>query len=238
MGADLAQGLIFNGAVSIAVNAVGVVMLMGWIPPVTSLIALLAVLAPYVTLLAFRAEYLRERLPSNRVSRFFCNALAQAHEHARKDKRSRRALWTDAMSLVPALISIILGSYGMVHTAVLLGHRWGIPQRDIGMLVLAALTGVPNVLASIRLAIKGRGSAVISEALDSNSLNVLAGVCLPAVLLGLGPISGLTDTAAWWMLAMTTLIVALTLWRRGLTRWEAAGVIAIYAAFVLVVVLW
>ena len=64
----------------------------------------------------------------------------------------------DLYTLVPALTAVVLGSIGMVNTALALGDRGGISQIVIGTVVLARLTGLPNVLASVRLALQGRGS--------------------------------------------------------------------------------
>lgn len=47
-------------------------------------------------------------------------------------------------------------------------NAWGLNTTIVGMLILAALTGVPNVITSIKLALDGRGTAVMSEALNSN----------------------------------------------------------------------
>jgi len=46
-----------------------------------------------------------------------------------------------------------------------------------GMLVLANLTGISNLVAAISLARRGKGSAVMSEALNSNALNLVFGLC-------------------------------------------------------------
>ena len=103
----------------------------------------------------------------------------------------------------------------MVRTASVLGEKWSVPHVVIGMLILATLTGVPNVFAAIRLAIHGRGAAVISESLNSNTINVLAGICLPALIIGLSGVSASAQLAAWWLLAMTVLVVAFTVTAAG-----------------------
>jgi hypothetical protein len=59
---------------------------------------------------------------------------------------------------------------------------------------------------------RASGSAVVSESLNSNSLNVLAGVALPFLVLWLGSASGLI-----------------------LRRAEGAAIVALYVAFVVVV---
>src|SRR6476661_7704095 len=86
------------------------------------------------------------------------------------------------VAIIGALIAIDLlpGSVGLVLAA----------------LVLAALTSIPNLIAAVRLARHGRGAACVSEALNANNANVLAGLCVPAVILGLGSASGITTFAA------------------------------------------
>ena len=74
-----------------------------------------------------------------------------------------------------------------------------------------------------------------SEALNSNSLNVLAGLALPALVVSLGPASGLERFSVWWLVGMTIFAVTLTYVRRGLHRLDGAAIILLYAAFAVVI---
>ena len=49
--------------------------------------------------------------------------------------------------------------------------------------MLAAVTSLPNAVAAVYLARRGRAAATLSEALNSNTINVLAGLLLPAALI-------------------------------------------------------
>ena len=109
------------------------------------------------------------------------------------------------------------------------------PNAVLGTLVLATLTGLPNVLAAVRLAARGRGTAVVSETLNSNSVNALVGGLLPAMIFGAGRLDGRAEVAIIWSVAMTLLALVLASSRRGLTRWGGAVLIGVYAAFVVVV---
>jgi Ca2+/Na+ antiporter len=55
-----------------------------------------------------------------------------------------------------------------------------------GGVVLAAVTSLPNAVAAVYLAIRGRGAAMLSTTLNSNTLNVTGGLLLPAAITGLG----------------------------------------------------
>jgi Ca2+/Na+ antiporter len=63
-----------------------------------------------------------------------------------------------------------------------MGSRFVIPEIVVGGLVLAAVTSLPNAVAAIYLAARGRGAATLSTALNSNTLNVAIGLLVPAAL--------------------------------------------------------
>jgi Ca2+/Na+ antiporter len=86
----------------------------------------------------------------------------------------------------------------------------------------------------VRLARHGRGAACVSESLNSNNANILVGLCIPAVIVGLGSASGIEIFTACWMIGMTAIAVALG-FGRGLTRREGAVLIALYVVFAIVV---
>jgi len=136
-----------------------------------------------------------------------------------------------------ALVTVIIASITMERAASSLGHRFGVPEIITGGLVLAAVTSLPNAVAAIYLASRGRGAATLSTALNSNTLNVVAGLLLPGAILGLGAASGQTQLVTAWYAALTLAVLGLAWLYRGLTRWSGVTVIVAYAAFTVSVVL-
>ena len=61
------------------------------------------------------------------------------------------------------------------------------------------MIGLPNSVAAVYLAARGRGAAMLSTTLNSNALNVTAGLLLPATIAGLGGVgpSGLSPCGTW-----------------------------------------
>lgn len=231
------RGLLFQGGVGLAAAAVAVGLVLGALGGALALVLLLVVLVPYVSVSALGPVRLERILPRGRLAEFLCAAMTAEEHDVRPPRRARRADRQDALTVVPALTAVVLGSVAMVHSAQTLGDRWHISGAIVGTLVLATLTGVPNVLAAVRLARARRGSAVVSEALNSNTANVLVGLCLPALVTGLGAASGLVRIEAWWLFALTALTLGLTGWRGRLRRWEGGVILALYGAFVVVVLL-
>jgi cation:H+ antiporter len=142
------------------------------------------------------------------------------------------AIMSSALLLIPALALIVAGSALMVEAAVRLGDRWSVPQFLVGVLVLAVLTSLPNAYTAIRLGLQGRGSALLSETLNSNTINLFAGIAIPALLLSLGSFSGLVAFDLAWLIGMTLVVLALLI--RGVGRAGGGLVVALYAVFVAV----
>ena len=94
------------------------------------------------------------------------------------------------------------------------------------------MTSLPNAVSAVYLARRGRGAAVLSTALNSNAINVVAGLLIPACLAGLGPSSGQGTLVAAWYAGLTVLALALAFRGRGLGRMSGAVIIAGYLAFV------
>jgi cation:H+ antiporter len=222
------HGLALTGGVAIAVALVGALVAVGALPGAAGLVLALLALAPYVTVSALHARA-RARLP-----RFLREAVVEEQEDARRDEYARPATGVDALAVVPALAAVVGGAYGMVAAAQSLADRWDVSDVVLGALVLAALTSIPNLIAAVRLARHGRGAACVSESLNSNNANILVGLCVPAVILGLGSASGIEIFAACWMVGLTVVAVALG-FGRGLTRREGVVIIALYVVFAVVV---
>jgi cation:H+ antiporter len=227
--------LLFDGTVALIVTVIMTTLILKITTPVISLILILALLIPYSMISSLRSSSVAGwRLPS-RLKGLLCSLVEDVDRSARKDKTAPYATANEALAIIPALTSIILASYGMVRSAVVMGMTWNIPHIVLGTLILATLTGIPNVLAAIRLAQHNRGSAVVSETMNSNTLNVLSGICVPALVLGLGSVSNLTLFALWWLLGMTGLTMWLTFRRHGLTRREGRVVVLLYAVFTAII---
>jgi Ca2+/Na+ antiporter len=124
----------------------------------------------------------------------------------------------------------------MERTGSELGERNAIPGIVIGGLILAAVTSLPNAVAAVYLAAHGRGAATLSTALNSNALNVVAGLLIPGAIVGLGAPSGQTTFVAASYLGLTAAALAVAYLDRGLRRLPGALIIAAYVAFALVLV--
>jgi len=199
--------------------------------PAGGLVLAAIVLIPVTALLGLRRARL-ERLPlPGRWTRWIAEAVQDEETELAEAIRPVPGTWRDALTAAGALAAVVGASITMELAATALGRRYGVAEIVTGGLVLAVVTSLPNAVSAVYLARRGRGAAVLSTALNSNAINVIAGLLIPASLTGLGPRSGQAVLVAAWYAGLTVLALALA-WRgRGLRRPPGAVIIAGYLAF-------
>jgi len=218
------EALAVEGLVGVAATVVAGALIVKLIGAWLALLLLAAVLVPYLVLLSLGPA----RAPRSLVP-FFGERHRPDHVLAHGE-----ALLVPALMLLPALAIIVVGSFGMVDSALNLAHRWSVPDVIVGILVLAILTSIPNAFTAARLAFQRRGAAVVSETLNSNTTNLVFGIAVPALFVSLGSTSALTVFSLGWLLLMTLVAIALFARRGGVTRSGGLAILLLYVVFVAV----
>jgi cation:H+ antiporter len=207
-----------EGALCAAVTVVAAAVLLRWIPPVVGVLLAVAAVVPY-------ALWLRE-------------AEHQALEgHAGPRPTSTRATHHLLGLVVVDAALIIGGSIGMVDSALTLGHRWGVSEALLGVLILGPLTSIPNAATAIRLGLAGRSTALVGETCNSNAINLGVGAIIPALFVSVTHPAGMAKLEVAWVVGMTLVTLAMLARPRGIRRPEAAALVIMYAGFVLIAVL-
>lgn len=206
------QALAIEGAVGIAATLIVGALILKLLGAWVTFVLLAAVIVPYLALLG----------------RF-----GERHRPDHVLAHGERVL-VPALMLAPALAIIVAGSIGMVDAALRLANRWSVPDVIVGIIVLAILTSLPNAFTAVRLAFQGRGSALVSETLNSNTVNLVFGVAIPALFVTLSSTSAITGFDLAWVLLITVAGLALLAPRDGLGRSGGMGILLLYAMFVIV----
>lgn len=153
--------------------------------------------------------------------------LTRTGERHRRARVRARDLWV----FPPAVAVIVLGSVAMVHAARHIGHAAGVPDVLIGTLLLAVVTSLPNAYTGIRLARARRGSAAVSETFNSNTINVVGGLAVPALFATVAGGTRLEHADGIWLLVATAAAILLLARRGGLRRSGGAVLVASWIAF-------
>jgi len=220
-----------GGVVGAWVAVVCLVMVLGMIPAGAGLLAVLAALVPYLIVLGAGPARLARIPLARRWEAWLAVAVSEEEAELEEVIHPSHGRGRDVAVAGAMLVVVVAASVAMERAATLFGTRLAIPQIITGGVVLAAVTSMPNSVAAVYLAARGRGAAMLSTTLNSNALNVTAGLLLPATITGLGAPSGQAGLIAVWYLALT--LVALTLAYRdsGMTRATGALIIGAYLVF-------
>lgn len=233
--------LLLEGLAGGAITVIAVAVLLGWLAPVAGAILAACVLAPYLILV------LR---PDARVTDA---SAGRAHAGPPADAQGSRGSPADALArselpvrsrtsgsptrhllglIVLDVAVIVAGSAGMVQVALGLGARWQVSSAVLGTLILAPLTSLPNAITAVRLGLAGRGAALVGETFNSNTLNLAAGVLVPALFVTFPIAVATARTQLWWLVGMTFACLLLLAPSRGMRRPGAAMIVVLYLGFV------
>ncbi len=224
--------IVLGGALAMVIATLCLLALAGVAGPVVALVAVLAVLIPYLVVLSVDHSRLgRLPLPRSWID-WITSAIVEEEIELEEAIHPSRGTGVDALLAGVALAVVVAASIAMEQGASHIGHRYNVAEIIIGGLVLAAVTSLPNAVAATYLARRGRGAAAFSTALNSNAINVTAGLLIPASFIGLARPAASGYIVVGWYVGLTALTLVLAYWDRGLRRSAGWLIIAGYAAFV------
>ena len=226
--------IVLVGGVSLWIAATCLGAVTSTLSPISSLAIGLLIFLPYVALCAWPGALRWLGFPP-RTARWIHGAISDEESELAAAIHPRRGDWRDGTVTMVALVVVVLASIEMEHAASSMGAALGWSRVVIGAVVLAGVTSLPNAVAAIYFASHGRGSVVLSEALNSNNLNVLAGFLVPAAALGLGHPSSPDLVVAYFYAGLSLVALSMAYVRRGLGRLTGVVIVVGYSAFVIAV---
>ncbi len=222
--------VMLGGTVGLWVAVICLVTTTGSIPPGAGLAAVLAVLLPYLVLLGAGQARLGRLPVARRWADWLAVAIHQEEQELGEIIHPAHGRRRDVLVAGAALAVVVAASVAMERSATSLGTHFGVPQIITGGVVLAGVTSLPNAVAAVYLAARGRGAAMLSTTLNSNTLNVTAGLLLPATITGLTP-SVHSVLIAVWYLGLTAVSMAVTYRDGGVRRATGVLIIGSYLVF-------
>jgi cation:H+ antiporter len=224
--------VLLSGTVAVWVAVVCMLAVLGTVTPVAALVLVALVLVPYLLVLGMRPDRLATLPVPAAWSRWLTTAVHEEEVEIEEAVSARRGTWRDGVVAALMLVVVVVASTVMEMGGTTLGTRFHVADIITGGLVLAVVTSLPNAVAAVYLAARGRGAAVLSTALNSNALNIAIGLLLPAAITGMGPRTGQSILVAGWYAGLTVVALAFAYRQRALTRLPGAVIIGGYLVFV------
>jgi cation:H+ antiporter len=229
--------VLLGGSVAMLVAVSSLFSVGGQLPVGAGLAIVVAILVPYIVLLGAHRRILGRFGPTTRWAAWLSAAIVEEETELEEAIHPRRGTGRDALLGGAALVVVVAASVAMERGAASLGVHFAVPEIIVGGLVLAAVTSLPNAVSAIYLARRGRGAATLSTALNSNSLNVTAGLLIPAAIIGLANPSGSGLLVAGWYVGLTALTLVLAYSGRGLGHTSGTLIIGTYGLFVVLLLI-
>lgn len=145
---------------------------------------------------------------------------------------ARPRAWVCAGLVAAGVVLLAVGANATVTGAVGLARRLGLSDRVIGLTVVSAGTGLPEVVASLVSSARGRSDVAIGNVIGSNLFNILVILGVTGLVAPLPVPAGVVAGDGWWMLGVTLLLLPLLLTGRRVSRWEGAVLIGVYGVYI------
>ena len=162
----------------------------------------------------------------------------RAFEAAARDRSIRppdtaRGARLHALGLVGiGMVLLVVGGRWLVDGAVGVARTAGLSERVIGLTVVAAGTGAPELATSLIAARRGRTDVAVANMVGSNIFNLLGVLGLTALVQPIPVAREVIASDTWWMLGTTLLLYPLLRSGMRLTRAEGGVLFASYVAYV------
>jgi cation:H+ antiporter len=228
------EALALEGGVALLVTIIVGLLVFGVLPAWATVLLVVLVLVPYGIVISV-AEGDRPKRLSLRQWRHLRRSLGGTD---RRQPVARREVLGPMLVIPPTVAAIVLGSIGMVHSALTLADRWGLPDAVVGAVLLAVLTSLPNAYTGIRLGRARRGAALVSETMNSNTINLVGGLAIPALFVTLGGFSALAVVDFSWLLVVTAFAILLLARRSGMGMRGGVVLVVAWIAFAAVQGIW
>ncbi len=168
---------------------------------------------------------------------------AYSVRHSRSERRRvkseyRQELGEDSPGVPACVLATVLGIGALVVGgklfvigAVGIAHLLGVSEAVIGLTIVAIGTSLPEMATTVVASLRGHSDIAAGNVVGSNIFNLLSILGFTAVIHplargGVGPI----DIGI--MIVLGALPLPFMLHRGGLARWEGAGLLLCYAAYV------
>jgi cation:H+ antiporter len=180
-------------------------------------------LAVYVGFTAYLVSLVREQVTVAEAKQ-----LAAQTEELAGPREKRPKLWVNVLLVAGGIAILGGGAHLTVLGAVEVGRAIGMSERVIGLTIVAAGTGLPEVVTSVVSSIRGRDDIAIANVIGSNLFNILGILGINALIAPIPFAPEIANSDNWWMLGVTLLLFPLMYTGRRINRWEGGLLMAAY----------
>lgn len=133
--------------------------------------------------------------------------------------------------LAAGVAALVFGARLLLDGAVTIAQTLGMSERIIGLTVVAAGTGAPELAASVIAARRNQTDVALGNIMGSNVFNILGILGVTALIAPIPVMRASASVDSIWMIATTVLLLPILLRHRRVTRGEGVILLATYIAY-------
>lgn len=182
-------------------------------------------LAVYVGFTAYVVSLVRQEVTAAEVAEL----KAEVRELTPAENRPKT--WVCVTLVSAGVVLLAGGAHATVTGAVGVARLLGLSERVIGLTIVSAGTGLPEVVASLVSSIRGRSDIAIGNVIGSNLFNILGILGISALAAPLPVQPAILESDCWWMMGVTLLLFPVMFSGLRVNRWEGGLLLAVYGTY-------
>ncbi len=161
-----------------------------------------------------------------------------AAEVSAREVTNGTALVGKALLLVAAGVGmLVVGGEVLLRGAVELARVAGMSERVIGLTIVAAGTGTPELATSLMAARRGQGEIALGNVIGSNIFNILGILGVAALVQPIAVGEAMVASDMVWMLVFSALLFPMMRTRSEVSRLEGGFLVLAYGTYLTLLVL-
>lgn len=141
-------------------------------------------------------------------------------------------LWRALLGVALGTLLLVVGAQALVCGAVSLAEGFGVPERVIGLTLVALGTSLPELASSLVAALRRQGDLILGNVIGSNIFNVLTILGVAALVRPLPVSFGGVSTDLWVLVGFSALVLPLMGRRHRLGHAGGGLLLALYLGYV------
>jgi cation:H+ antiporter len=159
--------------------------------------------------------------------------LNEVHGGAGTEQEGGLPLGRSALYLVVGLVIVVGSAELTVSSAVSVAQMLGLSDAVVAILLIGLGSSLPELSISIAAVLKGHNRMSVGNLIGSNVFDTLVPVGAAAVIAPLSFDAGMLRFEVPYLAFLTAVVLFFFVRKRGIQKWEAAVVLALYCAYAL-----
>jgi cation:H+ antiporter len=154
-------------------------------------------------------------------------------EYAKEEKNTKKTIFTgkDTGLMVAGLLGLIFGSKYLIESVISLSDLMNISTGAISLAAVAVGTSLPELVVSVKAALKGKSEVALGNIFGSNVFNLMVVVGLPALFTHI-PLDTATYAIGLPFLIIATVLFTISGISQRMYVWEGSMYIIVYVFFI------